>query len=726
MHHVNVTVTDTPPAPHLWPDPAPLTQGLRTTLGCWVPPTCPDDTPTLTWEGPVTKTLGVHLHKWTPPDTVTPFPGLGTALEFEPLWYHDGTPLNCTLRASDGTTIARATRLLQVNYAPRNVLVELKPSSPIQEGGEVTLSCLDSANPPSYAYVWRLGGRVLSHRTAQVVLRPTQATDGGAYTCEATNVVGTTASDPATLEVYYAPRDVRVEATPSSPVHEGWEVTLSCRESSNPRPFAYAWSLGGRGLPHHTAQVRLWPVNATDGGPYACRATNSLGTATSPPTTLEVYYPPRAAILEPLTPLPALAASRVTLRCRLGPAHPPAAIQWQRDERWEAPPFGHTLSFDADPSRAGRYRCIGRNPAGSAFSPPLSVVVWYPPKVVQVLQIPGGPVVAGGGPIRLQCRVGASEPPKFKVTWFKNGRELPDSAPTLVLPGPEPADGAAYVCQARNEAGGTRSPPLNLDVRFAPQGVELVPSPSARVTEGTNVTLRCRVTSRPPPKTFEWLRGGGRQLLGFSPEGLWVMTLVTPKESGRYRCRVTNDVGTVDSVDVDVVVYHSPAAILRKTFLGLGVALTIVLTLGVFGRFLSRRWKRQVAADEEPVVEPSRSFFLCNKKPQISGSPQPRRGPGESDAVGDASLLSPRGSRSVPRLQGDAVVYTVLRRNEGAAKATEGPDYENIPPGPSARDRGGDREGTLVYAALALPSSGPPRGHVGDVGDTVEYAALRR
>ncbi|KAF1416751.1 B-cell receptor CD22, partial [Spheniscus humboldti] len=349
--------------------------------------------------------------------------------------------------------------------APRDVQVEMTPSSPVHEGQEVKLSCRDTAKPPSHTYTWSLEGRILPHRTAQVLLWPIQATDDGSYSCQATNTVGTTESFPTTVEVYYAPRDVRVEVTPSSPVHEGWEVTLSCRDSSKPPSHAYTWSLEGRILPHRTAQVHLRPTNVTDGGSYSCQATNTLGTSKSPPTTLEVYSPPRAATLENLTALPALVASRITLRCALGPAHPAPSIQWLRNDRWEADTLGPTLSFNADPARAGAYRCIGQNSAGSTSSLPLSVIVWYPPKAVEVLQSPGGPVVAGGGPVRLHCQIGAAEPPKFTVSWFKNGRELPVLALDLLLPGPEPADAAAYACQARNEVGVTRSPPVNLDVR---------------------------------------------------------------------------------------------------------------------------------------------------------------------------------------------------------------------------------------------------------------------
>ncbi|KAM6184423.1 LOW QUALITY PROTEIN: B-cell receptor CD22-like [Sarcoramphus papa] len=722
IHLVTVNVTDTP-APHLWPDPAPLTDGHKTTFGCWVPP-CPKDTPTLIWEG-LTKTPGVHVDTWTPPTTVTSFPGIGTLLAFEPFWYHDGTLLNCTLRGSDGKTITWASRELQVNYAPRDVQVEITPSFPVNEGQEVTLSCRDSAKPPSHTYTWSLEGRILPHHTAQVLLRPIQATDGGSYSCQATNVVGTTQSLPTTLEVYYTPRDVRVEVTPSSPVHEGWEVTLSCHDSSNPPSHTYTWSLEGRILPHHTAQVLLRPIQATDGGSYSCQATNTLGTAKSLPTTLEVYYPPRGAALETLTSLPALTGSRITLRCALGPAHPaPSSIQWLRNDLREANTPGPTLSFNADPARAGAYRCIGQNPAGTALSPSLSVIVWYPPKAVRVLQSPGGPVVAGRGPVRLHCQIGAAEPPKFTVSWFKNGQELPVPALDLLLPGPEPADAAAYACQARNEVGVTRSPAVTLDVRFGPQGVELVPDPSQGVQETTNVTLRCRADARPPPSAFEWFRDG--RPLGQSPKGLWVLRAVGIQASGKYRCRVTNDIATAESSDVIVTVYYSATTIVQKTMLGLGVGLSILLTLGTLGCFLRRRWQRQMAADEEPVVEPSRTFFLCNKKPRMPGSPRPPHGTDDTDTISYSSLLSPPGSGSVPRLRGDTVVYTVLKKNDGAAKATEGPDYENVPPGPSNRngDRDRDRDGTLVYAALAL-SSPAQQGHAGDVGDTVEYAALR-
>ncbi|XP_074423986.1 B-cell receptor CD22 [Larus michahellis] len=202
MHHVFVNVTDTAPAPHLWPPPAPLAQGRRATFGCWVPPACPGEAGTLVWEGPATKTPGAFKEDWTPPANVTPHPAVGTRFTFDPFWYHDETRLNCTLQGADGRTISRASRLLRVDHAPRDVVVEVTPPSPVREGEEVTLSCRDSAKPPSETYSWSLGGQVLPHSGAQLLLKPVRGEDGGSYSCGATNAVGTAQSRPVQLEVH--------------------------------------------------------------------------------------------------------------------------------------------------------------------------------------------------------------------------------------------------------------------------------------------------------------------------------------------------------------------------------------------------------------------------------------------------------------------------------------------------------------------------------------------
>ncbi|XP_030330180.1 B-cell receptor CD22-like [Strigops habroptila] len=537
--------------------------------------------------------------------------------------------------------------------------------------------------------------------------------DGTLLRCLHKGPDGATISEASwRLQVHYAPRDVWVKVTPSGPIHEGQEVTLSCGASANPPPHTFRWSRGGaEPLPHSAAQLRLRPRGGQDGGSYTCRVSNELGTGASPPATIEVYYPPRAAILDPLTPLPALIGSNVTLGCSLGPAHPPPLVQWRRGDGWVGPGSGHALSFRADPALAGSYRCIGWNEAGTVQSEPIDVIVLYPPPAVQVLPPHIGPIVAGGGPIRLRCQVTAGEPPRFQVTWLKDGQDLRVPSMDLVLPGPEPSDAASYTCQARNSIGTTTSTPLPIDVHYGPQGVELVPEPGPRVQEGTNVTLRCRGAARPPPRLYQWVRDGAS--LGWSRKGLWVVPSAPPEASGRYRCRATNEVGDGESDDVMVKVYYSPTTILQKTCVGLAVGLSLLLPLAIIGFLFYRRCHWHTATNEEPVVEPTRTFFLCNKRPMVA---------------------SPRG----PRGLGDttSIIYSTLRAHvDGATKVHEGPDYENVPSGAIPMDgavdeamggaMGGDMGGTLVYATLALPNSGAQRGRAGAEEDGVEYTDVR-
>ncbi|NXI66082.1 CD22 protein, partial [Anseranas semipalmata] len=462
FHRVVLNVTATPPAPHLWPKPEPLTHGRSTTLGCWVPPTCPEDTVTLAWDGPATKAPWAKVEAWTPPDLTTSPPGAGISLEFNPPWYLDKSNLSCILRGADGKTLAQASQQLQVHYAPRDVWVEVEPASPVHEGWQVTLSCHDSANPPSYTYTWSLEGRILAHSTAKFILQPVRSQDSGSYRCQATNIVGMVESSPTVLEVHYAPQDVRVEV--ESPVYEGWEVTLSCRNSANPPSKTYAWSLEGRILSHSGAQLHLSPVQEVDGGSYRCQATNGMGTADSPPTLLEVYYRPRVATLVLLTPVPVLVGTNVILRCELGLAHPVVSvIKWLRNDRQEASTFSPTLSFIADPSRTGTYRCVGQNIAGSTQSPPLAIIVWFGPRSVELLPEPGEGV-SEMTTVALRCRADARPPPDT-FEWFHDGQALGrDPRGLWVLREVGTQASGRYRCRATNAIASADSPDVTITV----------------------------------------------------------------------------------------------------------------------------------------------------------------------------------------------------------------------------------------------------------------------
>ncbi|NXA16636.1 SN protein, partial [Sapayoa aenigma] len=458
MHLVTLNVTNAHPAPHLWPAPAPLFEGHPSSFGCWVPRPCPKDHLTLTWEGPLAKEPWTHVNSWTPAAAVTPHPVLGTLLTANALWKHDGTTLNCTLRGARGETLTWASRLLQVHC-------EISGGG----GGEGLMGVPEGVSQLPHMRGWVAGGEASEcvQEAGRELLGETSGWGIFGVPWDAYGVmeerVGPEVVRTGLCIPPDAPQDLAVEVTPSPTIREGQEVTLRCRARANPPP-TYTWLRGDQVLPSGSTHLLLWQISADDAGAYRCRAANELGTTESSPAHIDVLYPPRSATVTPLSPLPALLGAQVTLRCDLGPARPPPTILWLQGGAGTPGGLGDTLRFQATPEASGTYSCEGRNAGGATRSPPFTVVIWYPPRAVQVLQSPRGPVVAGEGPVRLQCRVGAAEPPQVTVTWFKDGQILPGPSSELVLPGPSPSDAARYLCEARNKGGVTRSPALTLDV----------------------------------------------------------------------------------------------------------------------------------------------------------------------------------------------------------------------------------------------------------------------
>ena len=66
----------------------------------------------------------------------------------------------------------------------------------------VELSCAVEANPPA-TLVWRrLGSRKVLGAAASLLLDPVTAEDGGDYTCEATNELGSGLSLPVRVDTH--------------------------------------------------------------------------------------------------------------------------------------------------------------------------------------------------------------------------------------------------------------------------------------------------------------------------------------------------------------------------------------------------------------------------------------------------------------------------------------------------------------------------------------------
>ncbi|XP_065834681.1 receptor-type tyrosine-protein phosphatase S-like isoform X3 [Oscarella lobularis] len=130
-----------------------------------------------------------------------------------------------------------------------------------------------------------------------LTLAPVTKADANSYTCKANGHTGlSAASVPITLDVTYAPFNVRVQANSSSFV-KNQALALNCSAEANPEPSEYKWYKDGHnkmiaGATAATSHLLFAKLNYIDSGIYNCTAKNSVGESQSSGFEIVVDGPP--------------------------------------------------------------------------------------------------------------------------------------------------------------------------------------------------------------------------------------------------------------------------------------------------------------------------------------------------------------------------------------------------------------------------------------------------
>ncbi|XP_009992913.1 PREDICTED: cell surface glycoprotein MUC18 [Chaetura pelagica] len=146
-----------------------------------------------------------------------------------------------TLDLDDMRQMERDVELV-VNYI-EGVRVEMDPSSPVQEGGSVRLSC-SAHSPVALAYQWKNEKNVNVGEGNQLVLKNLTFENSGNFSCKVTapSVQGLEQTQQVAEAVHGKPRIVAI----SSPVYVRQDevVNLTCKAIGVPSP-SFRWSVSG-------------------------------------------------------------------------------------------------------------------------------------------------------------------------------------------------------------------------------------------------------------------------------------------------------------------------------------------------------------------------------------------------------------------------------------------------------------------------------------------------
>lgn len=222
---------------------------------------------------------------------------------------------------------------------------------------------------------------------------------------------------------------------------------------------------------------------------------------------------------------------------------------------WEAARGG---SYEAALANGG---LIGASPTfevvcGAAPSPPADLVGLrsFSLQRVEPVRLSSGPqsrTLAVGSALAWLVEATGAGPITYQ--WSKDGVPLPGAvAPTFEIPAVRLEDSGVYRVRASNPWSTVDSPEARLLVLIPPT-VQRQPQPQTIVAGGSAVLSIEAAGS--PPLSYQWRRDG-RDLEGANQPSLSLAGF-TAGDAGSYSVRVTNPVGSVESVAVPVAIAYT-------------------------------------------------------------------------------------------------------------------------------------------------------------------------
>ncbi|XP_017279220.1 B-cell receptor CD22 [Kryptolebias marmoratus] len=198
---------------------------------------------------------------------------------FDATLAHAGSYI-CEVSNSEGTNHS-AKRKLEVKYSPKDVKIKAQNGLEVKENESFSLNCNGQSNPPITSYTWmkKTDNKNIG-RTSVYTVKSASPSDGGLYSCEAKNTIGTGRSQPVEVKIKYGPKLTTISKGKEQQLSSGLQsVTLSCNSHCYPAA-KFVWYNKMDGEKHNMQNITVYSNQA---GEYYCTAKNEFGEKASDP-----------------------------------------------------------------------------------------------------------------------------------------------------------------------------------------------------------------------------------------------------------------------------------------------------------------------------------------------------------------------------------------------------------------------------------------------------------
>ncbi|XP_053064616.1 basement membrane-specific heparan sulfate proteoglycan core protein isoform X8 [Acinonyx jubatus] len=503
--------------------------------------------------------------------------------------FHNTHPVPGYTPAPGGAPAPGSTQLIRIESS----------SSHVAEGQTLDLNCVVPGQAHAQVTWHRRGGSLPArHQThgSRLRLHHVSPADSGEYVCRVVGGSGpeqeasfTVTVPPSAGSSYRLRSPVISIDPPSSTVQQGQDASFKCLIHDGAAPISLEWKTRNQELEDNVhispngSIITIMGTRPSNHGAYRCVASNAYGVAQSV-VNLSVHGPPTVSVL-PEGPVRVKVGKSITLEC-VSAGEPRSSAHWTRigaptnlEQRMYGVVDSHTVLqiSSAKPSDAGTYVCLARNALGTAQKR-VEVIVdtgTVAPGAPQVQVEEAELTVEAGHTATLRCSATGSPTPT--IHWSKLRSPLPWQhrleGDTLIIPRVAQQDSGQYICNATSPTGHAEAT-IALHVESPPYATTVPEHASVRA--GETVQIQC-LAHGTPPLTFQWSRVGGslpgratarNEMLRFEP--------AAPEDSGRYRCRVTNKVGSAEAFAQ--VLVQGPSGSVPATAIPAGSAPTVQVT----------------------------------------------------------------------------------------------------------------------------------------------------
>ncbi|XP_038669761.1 B-cell receptor CD22-like isoform X2 [Scyliorhinus canicula] len=551
--------------------------------------------------------IGTDQNKW---DT-------GLQLSFVTSYRDNERTLKCSTLKSQAETYSKDITL-NVQYAPKLVYIDTSHYTQIYDGGIVTLTCVVlNSNPPVTSYTWRKRVATESYRyyanTHEISL--TISTIRQFYRCEATNLVGTTSSDDASLAKLsdnnwgvWSPLAVRAT--------EGSCVVIPCR-------FHYPVAVPGiskkigKWLKGHHYEGDIVYLSTGQNASDLNQRVEFLGSMDSGNCTLKInklkredsgkYYF-RIEINEhkwsqqtgsqllvsdipekPVVILPPMMKEDefATVTCSVQSSCPDEihdltwdtllennkleTVKYYRDNLWI---YSSTVTLtprfeDRNLTLRCKAQMGGRDgQMGGTVESELQLNLQYKPRNVSISMTIDGKAAASrmkeGDQVALRCDAAISNPAVSHYSWYNEKEIWQFSGQTLEFHSITYADYRMYFCKAFNSIGDGSSEVIELQGQYAPRDFyisymlnnEKIPNlENVMENDWLNVTCKSR-KSDPAVTGYNWFMN--RRTQPISNTQILLFHNITRENRGEYYCKAQNGIMAGISKWITINVNYRP------------------------------------------------------------------------------------------------------------------------------------------------------------------------